>query len=621
MTALGTYHYRGCFWIAPKTIFSKHGPLEVDLLPDWLADRVRVRLLAQDINLTDEVFTKLKMIVPRTPKELAEHSFIYFVHHYLGNHTYNAFADAHYKLGQYLSSFGKAGEELKRLLWIFPREHAKTTLVTFAFVLWCILYRRKRNIVLVSDVQNQAKEFLRNIKVELENNEAILRDFGEMKVNKKLLKEAGVAGENFKGKWGEQHIITSNNVQVKVLSPTSQIRGLIFNAIDYEWDEESQTNKAVLRTIRPDLIILDDVNDDKLVRNLAIRDWLEDWFFQALFNALDSDKGEIAVLGTILHKDDLLSRLWNDTAKTAGWIKERTPACEMDATGEPKNILWPARWTREKLIQRRRSIGSVPFTIEFLLQPIDDLSLYFDRKNFVYYEHESLLGSGLSTMQQVMKLADDLIVSIAIDPAYREKEQNDPTAIACLGFSPATRYYYLLDLWAGKVNPQGRVNRAVTMLLKWARGFGGKYHFKDFVFESNAAQEGDRFWMGQELKMRGLGHVKIVERTHTRDKKRLRIGSLSPLVEQKRLLLPWGAHVDLVTGTKYGAPYYPDLEAEMDNYPQVPHDDQCDALQMAYSSLISIEKRYVAAGTYGLDAIRDFEGMTKYHKVLQGDIY
>ena len=67
-----------------------------------------------------------------------------------------------------------------------PRGHAKSTVMSLKNALHAALYGYKRYILLVSDTETQAVGFLDAIKTELEENERILRDFGEQPGKKNM---------------------------------------------------------------------------------------------------------------------------------------------------------------------------------------------------------------------------------------------------------------------------------------------------------------------------------------------------------------------------------------------------------------------------------------------------
>lgn len=61
-----------------------------------------------------------------------------------------------------------------------PRGHAKSTNVTFKDVIHAVVYGYKHYPIIISDASDQAEGFLENIRVEIEENEALREDFGDL---------------------------------------------------------------------------------------------------------------------------------------------------------------------------------------------------------------------------------------------------------------------------------------------------------------------------------------------------------------------------------------------------------------------------------------------------------
>ena len=59
-----------------------------------------------------------------------------------------------------------------------PRGHAKSTAITHAFILAMVCFRIKSFVLLVSDTEGQAAEFLGDIKAELNSNDLMREEFG-----------------------------------------------------------------------------------------------------------------------------------------------------------------------------------------------------------------------------------------------------------------------------------------------------------------------------------------------------------------------------------------------------------------------------------------------------------
>lgn len=154
-----------------------------------------------------------------------------------------------------------------------PRGHAKSTNFTFKDSLHAILYAYKHYLIILSDSSDQAEAFLEDIKDELEDNADIIEDFGCMK------------GEDT---WKSGTIKTTNGVKVDAVGSGKKLRG--------------RKN----RSWRPDLIVLDDIENDENVNTPEQRKKLLNWFNKAVMKAGDTYT-DIMYVGTILHYDSLLS--------------------------------------------------------------------------------------------------------------------------------------------------------------------------------------------------------------------------------------------------------------------------------------------------------------------------
>ena len=65
-----------------------------------------------------------------------------------------------------------------RCMVIAPREHAKSTALTFVYVLAEVLFRTSDYVILVSSTEEFAAEQLGNIAEELRTNDDLIREFG-----------------------------------------------------------------------------------------------------------------------------------------------------------------------------------------------------------------------------------------------------------------------------------------------------------------------------------------------------------------------------------------------------------------------------------------------------------
>ncbi len=248
-----------------------------------------------------------------------------------------------------------------------PRRHAKSTAVTLAYVLACVLFRNRQYVLVLSDTITQATQFLGDLKKELTDNDKLTSLFGIVGFDKDTEDDVIVNCSD-----GHQFRISAKGSEQKM-------RGLKWN------------NK------RPDLIVGDDLENDEIVLNKDRREKFKRWFYGALVPSLASH-GVVRIVGTILHEDSLLNNLmpsvWNkDTVITPLKIYSKNPRVSWKSfkyrahTDDYTQILWPQKYTTEWFINERRDFTdrgiSDVYSQEYLNEPIDDSIAYFKRADFI----------------------------------------------------------------------------------------------------------------------------------------------------------------------------------------------------------------------------------------------
>ena len=165
-----------------------------------------------------------------------------------------------------------------RKLKIAPRGAAKSTLVSQIFVMWCVVCNLKKFIPIVMDTYDQAALMVEAIKVELESNPRLAQDFPEI---------AG-AGR----RWREGEIVTRNSVMIIGAGARQKLRGRRFGPH------------------RPDLVILDDIENDENVLSPDYRKKLERWVERTVMKLGPPDGSmDLLIIGTVLHYDSVLIRM------------------------------------------------------------------------------------------------------------------------------------------------------------------------------------------------------------------------------------------------------------------------------------------------------------------------
>jgi predicted phage terminase large subunit-like protein len=290
-----------------------------------------------------------------------------------------------------------------------PRNHAKSTAITFAYTLAATLFRERKFVLIVSDTESQAVNFLGLIKQELGENQDLIKLFG-LKTNEQ--------GQVVFTKDSESDLVVEFNdgVKFRIVAKGSEqkLRGLLWNGF------------------RPDLIVCDDMENDEIVMNQDRRKKFQRWFNGALRPCI-SQNGVIRYVGTILHMDSMLENLMpvpSDkrtvheplkmySTRRGAWksVKYRAHTDDFSA------ILWPERWPEKRLREERddlisQGLGDV-YSQEYLNIPIDEASSFFKKADFVEMR-EADRGMGLNYY-------------ITVDLAIGEKQRSDYSVFLIAG--------------------------------------------------------------------------------------------------------------------------------------------------------------------------------------------
>ncbi|QRQ81834.1 Mu transposase C-terminal domain-containing protein [Paralysiella testudinis] len=221
-----------------------------------------------------------------TPKaaEVAVGGYEYFVSTYFPHYIRSAEkSELHRYLFKRLPEVLRAPEGCPEAIGA-PRGEGKSTQVTQLFTLYCIVTGQKHYCVIVMDSIDQAYPMLEAIKAELEFNPRFKTDFPD------------AAGQG--RVWQAGTIVTANDIKVQVAGSGKKLRGLRHGPY------------------RPDLTVLDDIENDEQVRNPEQRDKTEAWLKKTVLPLGGvGQKYDVVYIGTILHYDSVLSR----TLKNPFW--------------------------------------------------------------------------------------------------------------------------------------------------------------------------------------------------------------------------------------------------------------------------------------------------------------
>lgn len=211
-----------------------------------------------------------------TRRELARSSFVGFCVTYLPHYFTLPSADFHAELIDLLQDWNK------RFLAIAGfRGSAKSSLSTVALVLWAALEGKSRFILTVNETDDVVKLTIANLRQELEQNKVLKADYGNMIVSQK----------GGRSSFSETNILLANGCRIMGRSRGQKIRGLRH------------------REHRPDLVVLDDVEELGKVDKKEYRDKTELWIVNAIIPAIEESKARLLIIGNMMHSDGLMQRL------------------------------------------------------------------------------------------------------------------------------------------------------------------------------------------------------------------------------------------------------------------------------------------------------------------------
>jgi len=181
---------------------------------------------------------------------------------------------------------------------------------------------------------------------------------------------------------------------------------------------------------RPDLFLIDDVEDDELVRNPQRRTELQALYDEALVPAGERGKCQFIIIGTVLHDDSQLAKMVLHENAYTQYHKIFLEG-HLDPDGPNEASIWPEKWTIDWLHWMRQHQPTV-YAKEIQNNPVAGLLGVFQRENFRYWK---LQGDHEGDQQYVLYGPRGEVVTlgyllnckaaIACDLAWSDKRQAD----------------------------------------------------------------------------------------------------------------------------------------------------------------------------------------------------
>jgi predicted phage terminase large subunit-like protein len=410
------------------------------------------------------------------------------------------------------------------------RGSGKSTLITFSYAIWAVLgVQQKKFVLIICQTQAQAKQHMANLKYELEHNTLLKSDMGPFR------EEIGV------GEWAMGSLVFRNTgARITIASIDQSIRGVRH------------------RQYRPDLIILDDIENTDSTRTFESRNKIAEWFSREIVPLGDMGT-RIMMVGNLVHEDSLMMRIKHkmDDNEING-IYKWFPLID------DKGIcLWPEKFdTPEKIEELRLRVGNdIAWQQEYLLHAVSDTARAVAPEWIQYYDEPLVLKERCP------------LEYAAVDLAISEKDTADYTAIvsATMTGLNGTKHLYIHP---NPINNRVSFPDAITCMKTVGESLGEN----GLMFiEATGFQEG----YIQQLTRDGFQKVVGVK---PMTDKRSRLALTGELIKNGTILFPR-------TGCEL-------LIAQITNFGNERHDDLADAFSMLVTHAISYKRSIISFDDY-----------------------
>ncbi|MBN1104745.1 MAG: hypothetical protein JXL84_15105 [Deltaproteobacteria bacterium] len=284
-----------------------------------------------------------------------------------------------------------------------PREHAKTTFFSFGDPLHVICHNLIHFALMISDTHEQAQSFTVRIKLELEENVRIRHDFGNLKTRT----------------WSDDDFKTKNGIWVLARGRKDKVRGILNGPH------------------RPDYVRIDDFENDDNVENPRLVKRGISWIRGSVLGSLGKGYNALMV-GNLFHPKSAIAQLiaMQDEETKNPLYASKVYQAILDPDTDKARPLWPAQWSMERLMAKKRDMGTFDFNREMMNRVAvegspfpEEQARYFDRIEMVNIP---------------------LITATAVDPSAKAGENNDFRAVVTWGLDPEQMVFYCLHAWLKK---------------------------------------------------------------------------------------------------------------------------------------------------------------------------
>lgn len=394
------------------------------------------------------------------------------------------------------------------------RESAKTQIVIRANLLHALTYPQKQRsyLVIICATQRTASKKLLEVSREFESNPAMFR------LVKNIRENSGLALE--------VEYYDAPTVRIEAYGKGAAVRGLSWGAK------------------RPDLVIIDDPQDEEDARSEAVTasDW--DWFLSDVYFLGQASR--IFVIGNNLGERCIMECLMRNSERLKFAVAKIPIMQKVEENGEIVwKSSWPDKWPLHEIEKERQGFAVLGKTDLWyrnkMCECISPMSQKFKREYFKYYDRPPSLS--------------EMNIYTTVDLAISQKVNSDYSAVITVGIN-GSGHWFVLDVEYGRYDPSTTMDAIFSAVQKWRPLTVG--------IEAVAYQNALLHFLNKEMPQRGI-FFRITPLKAGKSKE-LRIDTLQPRFAVGSVWF------------KSGAVWLPEIESELLAYPHGARDDVIDAL-------------------------------------------
>lgn len=323
-----------------------------------------------------------------------------------------------------------------------PRGWGKTSIVALAFMARWILFHHTDFIVYINKSHDAASLQTENLRRELVSNRLIKGFFGNFHsrdVNKSEFDETFS-----KKSW------VAYDTLVWPRGAGQQVRGVLF------------------KNSRPGLIVIDDLEDSKLIENIDYRNEQYEWLYADVIKSVprvgnDAKNWKIVYIDTLKHEDSVLQKLLDSPE----WSSVRLEAC--DDNFKSTAPLFISDEDIKKEWEQHVAAGQTDvFFRELRNLPISTKDSAFRTEYFHYYNlppNITMKEGDIKTFDAELQHDKKIETVVILDPAKTVKMNSAESAIIGIGIDLSSARLYIRDIVSEKMYPDEIYNALFQMAI------------------------------------------------------------------------------------------------------------------------------------------------------------